>query len=94
MHDFLTVGAPAPLQEGVAVALDGLPPSFYDGLTATYRGKRDLLHSALVDAGFRCRRPEGAYYILADFTGLGPAAPGDRRSTTRRSPSGSPARSG
>jgi L-glutamine---4-(methylsulfanyl)-2-oxobutanoate aminotransferase len=41
-----------------------------------YRGKRDLLHSALVDAGFRCLRPEGAYYILADFTGLGPAAAG------------------
>jgi aspartate/methionine/tyrosine aminotransferase len=74
VHDFLTVGAPAPLQEGVAVALDGLPPSFYDGLTAMYRGKRDLLHSALVDAGFRCLRPEGAYYILADFTGLGPTA--------------------
>jgi len=74
VHDFLTVGAPAPLQEGVAAALDGLPPSFYEGLTAMYRGKRDLLHSALVDAGFRCLRPEGAYYILADFTGLGPAA--------------------
>ena len=76
VHDFLTVGAPAPLQEGVAAALDELPPSFYDGLTAMYRGKRDLLHSALVDGGFRCLRPEGAYYILADFTGLGPAAAG------------------
>ena len=62
------------------------------GSTAMYRGKRDLLHSALVDAGFRCRRPEGAYYILADFTGLGPAGR-RRRSTTRRSPSGSAARS-
>ncbi len=76
VHDFLTVGAPAPLQEGVAAALDGLPPSFYDGLAAMYRGKRDLLHGALEDAGFRCRRPEGAYYILADFAGLGPAAAG------------------
>jgi aminotransferase len=76
VHDFLTVGAPAPLQEGVAAALDELPPLFYDGLTAMYRGKRDLLHSALVDAGFRCLRPEGAYYILADFTGLGPGAAG------------------
>ena len=76
VHDFLTVGAPAPLQEGVAAALEGLPPSFYDGLTAMYRGKRALLHSALVDAGFRCLRPEGAYYILTDFTGLGPAAAG------------------
>jgi len=74
VHDFLTVGAPAPLQEGVATALDGLAPSFYRGLTEMYRGKRDLLHSALEAAGFRCLRPEGAYYILADFTGLGPAA--------------------
>jgi aminotransferase len=76
VHDFLTVGAPAPLQEGIAAALDGLPPAFYEGLTAMYRGKRDLLHAALVEAGFRCRRPEGAYYILADFTGLGPAVAG------------------
>jgi aminotransferase len=71
VHDFLTVGAPAPLQEGVAAALNGLDASFYDGLTAMYRGKRDLLHAALIDAGFRCRAPEGAYYILADFTGIG-----------------------
>jgi aminotransferase len=76
VHDFLTVGAPAPLQEGVAAALDGLPPSFYEGLAAMYRGKRDLLHSALEGAGFRCRKPEGAYYILTDFTGLGPATAG------------------
>jgi aminotransferase len=74
VHDFLTVGAPAPLQEGVAAALDGLDATFYDGLTAMYRGKRDLLHAALLDAGFRCRPPEGAYYILADFTALGHAA--------------------
>jgi aminotransferase len=74
VHDFLTVGAPAPLQEGVAAALDGLDAAFYDGLAAMYRGKRDLLHSALVAAGFRCWKPEGAYYILADYTGLGPDA--------------------
>jgi aminotransferase len=74
VHDFLTVGAPAPLQEGVAAALDGLEPEFYSALTAMYLGKRDLLHAALADAGFRCTRPEGAYYILADFTGLGPGA--------------------
>jgi aminotransferase len=74
VHDFLTVGAPAPLQEGVAAALETLDRSFYDQLAVSYRGKRDLLHSALVEAGFRCERPEGAYYILADFTGLGPAS--------------------
>jgi aspartate/methionine/tyrosine aminotransferase len=73
VHDFLTVGAPAPLQEAIATGLDELEPSFYEGLTAMYRGKRDLLYSALDAAGFRCLPPEGAYYILADFTGLGPA---------------------
>ena len=72
VHDFLTVGAPAPLQEGVAAALETLDRPFYDQLAASYRGKRDLLHAALAAAGFRCERPEGAYYILADFTGLGP----------------------
>ena len=59
-----------------------------------YRRRRDLLHSALVDAGFGCLRPEGAYYILADYTALGPQAAGNRRSTTPRSPSGSRGRSG
>jgi len=77
VHDFLTVGAPAPLQEGVAAALDGLEATFYDGLTAMYRGKRDLLHTALLDAGFRCRAPEGAYYILADFSDIGTPAMAD-----------------
>jgi aspartate/methionine/tyrosine aminotransferase len=75
VHDFLTVGAPAPLQEAVASAIDELPPAFYADLAAMYRRKRDLLYSALVDAGFRCLPPEGAYYILTEFSGLGPAAP-------------------
>ncbi len=79
VHDFLTVGAPAPLQEGVAAAIDGLERSFYDGLAGSYRRRRDLLFAALVEAGFECRAPEGAYYILADFTGVAachPAAAG------------------
>ncbi len=70
VHDFLTVGAPAPLQEGVAAALDGLEPPFYDGLAASYRARRDLLLGALLESGFRCTAPEGAYYILADFSPL------------------------
>jgi aminotransferase len=70
VHDFLTVGAPAPLQEGVAAALDGLPAGFYDQLAATYRRRRDLLQGALLAAGFRSTAPEGAYYILADFSSL------------------------
>jgi aminotransferase len=70
VHDFLTVGAPAPLQEGVAVALKELGPSFYRDLGDGYKARRDLLYSALIDAGFGCTPPEGAYYILADFSRL------------------------
>jgi aminotransferase len=76
VHDFLTVGAPAPLQEGVAAALDGLDDNFYDKLASTYRARRDLLHSALIDSGFGCTAPEGAYYILADFSDLAGLAGG------------------
>jgi aspartate/methionine/tyrosine aminotransferase len=75
VHDFLTVGAPAPLQEGVAVALEQLDQKFYQDLATDYRARRDLLHGALVQSGFRCMPPEGAYYILADFSGL----PGSER---------------
>jgi aspartate/methionine/tyrosine aminotransferase len=70
VHDFLTVGAPAPLQEGVAVALNELSRDFYDDLARAYRARRDVLYRALVDSGFECAAPEGAYYILADFTNL------------------------
>jgi len=70
VHDFLTVGAPAPLQEGVAAALEQLDEEFYRDLARAYRARRDLLRSALVGAGFRCTPPEGAYYILADFSPL------------------------
>jgi len=70
VHDFLTVGAPAPLQEAVAVALDELEPEFYTNLAREYQARRDLLHGALVESGFICTPPEGAYYILTDFTSV------------------------
>jgi aminotransferase len=70
VHDFLTVGAPAPLQEAVAVAVDRLDERFYHELTESYRARRELLVDALGAAGFGCTRPEGAYYVLADFSGL------------------------
>ncbi len=70
VHDFLTVGAPAPLQEGVADAIEHLDQSFYRQLATTYRVRRDLLQGALVEAGFRSVAPQGAYYILADFSAL------------------------
>ena len=76
VHDFLTVGAPAPLQEGVAEALDRLDDTFYRGLATSYQARRDLLYGALVEAGFRAVTPEGAYYILADFSDLAESARG------------------
>lgn len=76
VHDFLTVGSPAPLQEALAVALEQLEPAFYIHLSDAYRRRRDLLHRALVDAGFRCESPQGAYYILSDFSALAELAGG------------------
>ena len=70
VHDFLTVGAPAPLMEAVATALDELPASFYGVLACEYAGRRNLLHDTLVKSGFRAELPEGAYYILADYSAL------------------------
>ena len=70
VHDFLTVGAPAPLQEAVAVALETLGREFYLALAGEYRARRDLLCQALSEAGFRLIPPDGAYYVLADFSGL------------------------
>jgi len=70
VHDFLTVGAPAPLQEAVAAGLERLDASYYETLAADYRARRDALVAGLDRAGFRCTVPAGAYYVLADFTAL------------------------
>jgi aspartate/methionine/tyrosine aminotransferase len=69
-HDFLTVGAPAPLQEAVAAGLEGLDASYYRGLADDYRRRRDVMYDGLTGAGFNCRPPAGSYYILADFSTL------------------------
>ncbi len=70
VHDFLTVGAPAPLQEGLATVMDSVGPAFYAGMAEEYLRRRDLLYAALCRAGFKCTAPDGAYYILADFSAL------------------------
>jgi aspartate/methionine/tyrosine aminotransferase len=70
VHDFLTVGAPHPLQEAGAVALR-LPELFYADLAAMYERKRAALFGALTAAGLKCRAPQGAYYIMADLDGMG-----------------------
>ena len=70
VHDFLTVGAAAPLQEAGAAALR-LPPSYYQALQADYRERRDLLVAGLTEAGFRCSPPQGAYYVMTDISDFG-----------------------
>ncbi len=70
VHDFLTVGAAAPLQQAGVVALN-LPDSYYEKLGAEYQKRRDLLSERLEQAGFRCYRPNGAYYIMTDISAFG-----------------------
>jgi aminotransferase len=70
VHDFLTVGAAAPLQEAGAVAL-ALPDDYYARLARDYAARRDLLLAGLRGVGFQCEAPRGAYYILADASALG-----------------------
>jgi len=70
VHDFLTVGAPAPLQEAAATALE-MPVGYYDRLADGYRERRDFLVPALEAAGFRPFRPRGAYYVMTDISGFG-----------------------
>jgi aminotransferase len=68
-HDFLTVGAAAPLQQAAVVALN-FEPAYYDALLAGYRERRDTLVPALREAGFRVYDPDGAYYVMTDIAGL------------------------
>ncbi len=70
VHDFLTVGAPAPLQEAGAAALS-LPTGYYESLANGYRARRDRLMPTLSEAGFRCFRPRGAYYVMTDISAFG-----------------------
>jgi len=70
VHDFLTVGAAAPLQEAIAVGMETLGSDYYDGLARDYKRRRDILCAGLLKAGFKCRPPEGAYYVMADFSSL------------------------
>ena len=71
VHDFLTVGAAAPLQEGAAHAL-GFPDSYYIELAQTYRAKRDVLVQMVREAGFGvpATSPPGAYYLMTDASVL------------------------
>jgi len=70
VHDFLTVGAAAPLQEAAVTALN-FPDSYYKELTALYQRKRDIILSYLDESGLRYTKPEGAYYVMVDASDLG-----------------------
>jgi len=70
VHDFLTVGAAAPLQQAGTLALS-LPDSYYAALARQYSARRDCLLPLLEAAGFRCFRPRGAYYVMTDISGFG-----------------------
>lgn len=69
VHDFLTVGAAAPLQAAGAVAL-GWPEGYYTKVADEYAGRREHLLKTLTASGFRCFQPRGAYYIMTDISNL------------------------
>jgi aminotransferase len=70
VHDFLTVGAAAPLQQAGVLALNS-PDSYYEKLAIAYCARRDKMLGLLERAGFRCFKPYGAYYIMTDVTSFG-----------------------
>ncbi len=70
VHDFLTVGAAAPLQEAGVLAL-ALPDEYYHDLGVQYAARRDAFLPMLERAGFRCFTPRGAYYVMADISEFG-----------------------
>ena len=70
VHDFLTVGAAAPLQRAGAYALR-MPPSYYEELQREYERRRDMLLPALEEVGFKVFRPDGAYYMMTDIGRFG-----------------------
>ena len=72
VHDFLTVGAPHPLQEAAVTGLR-FPPEYYTRLTAAYTRRRDVFLDYLRRAGLRFSEPEGAYYVLVDIADFGHA---------------------
>ena len=70
VHDFLTVGAAAPLQEAAVAALQ-LPESYYEQLTADYTHKKELFLTCLDEAGLSYTEPQGAYYVMVDTAAWG-----------------------
>jgi aminotransferase len=70
VHDFLTVGAAAPLQQAGVYALSQ-PDAYYAQLSREYLGRRDHIVQSLTESGFTCFIPHGAYYVMTDISGFG-----------------------
>jgi aspartate/methionine/tyrosine aminotransferase len=70
MHDFLTVGAPAPLQEAGVAAL-AMPESYYSEMAAAYARRRAMMCDILERHGFKFKKPQGAYYVMTDIAHFG-----------------------
>jgi N-succinyldiaminopimelate aminotransferase len=77
-HQFITFAVAAPLQAAAATAL-GLPFSFFENLQATFQAKRDLMLDALQNAGFKVLKPQGSYFIMADWRDVAPSGVKDDR---------------
>ncbi|MFM1769561.1 MAG: hypothetical protein RJA22_2090 [Verrucomicrobiota bacterium] len=76
VHDFLTVGAAAPLQEAAVAGLE-LPDSYYAELRELYTRKRELFLGGLRQVGLPFTEPQGAYYVMVDISSLGFATDGE-----------------
>lgn len=70
LHDFVSIGAAAPLQEAGAVAYR-LPRNYYDRLASDYQARRDRFCGALLEIGFDLQMPQGAYYVMTDISAFG-----------------------
>jgi aminotransferase len=70
IHDFLTLGAAAPLQEAAATALD-FPEDYYNGLVAEYSHRRDIFLEQLKNVSLSFTIPQGAYYVMVDISNFG-----------------------
>jgi aspartate/methionine/tyrosine aminotransferase len=73
IHDVTVIQAPTPLQVAAVTALT-MPDTYYRELAGYYLERRDLLVAALQRVGFSCTAPDGAYYVMADFSALDPRA--------------------
>jgi N-succinyldiaminopimelate aminotransferase len=71
-HQFITYAVASPLQAAVATALE-LPPVFYSDLQAMYQAKRDRMLTSLRHAGFEVLKPQGSYFLMADWRGAAPS---------------------